>query len=70
VGKLLTGFKERAVKAKTAATEMVSDDNLAELIVNVTHKLKRINAILEGGVRIRDRILSPKCFALRKARKR
>jgi len=39
---------------------MVSDDNLAELIVNVTHKVKRINAILERAARIRDRILSPK----------
>jgi len=47
VGELLTGFKDRAAKAKTAATEMVSDEKLAELIVNVTHKVKRINTILE-----------------------
>ncbi|MCJ7668391.1 MAG: hypothetical protein MUP04_08975 [Anaerolineae bacterium] len=48
VGELLVGFKEGATKAKTAATEMVSDEKLAELIVNVTHKVKRINRILEG----------------------
>jgi len=48
VGELLIGFKEGAAKAKTTATEMVSDDKLAELIVNVTHKVKRINRILEG----------------------
>ncbi len=47
VGELLTGFKDRAAKAKTVATEMVSDEKLAELIVNVTHKVKRINTILE-----------------------
>lgn len=48
VGELLTGFKERAAKAKTVAAEMTSDDKLAELIVNVTQKVKRINTILEG----------------------
>jgi len=47
VGDLLTGFKDRAAKAKTAASEMVSDEKLAELIVNVTHKVRRINTILE-----------------------
>jgi len=47
VGELLIGFKEGATKAKTTATEMVSDQKIAELIVNVTHKVKRINAILE-----------------------
>ena len=38
VGGPLARFKEKAAKAETGATEMVSDDNLAELIVNVTHK--------------------------------
>ncbi len=47
VGELLTGFKERAAKAKTSATEMVSDEKLAELIVNVTHKVRRINKVLD-----------------------
>jgi len=46
VGELLTGFKDKAAKVKTTATEMVSDEKIAELIVNVTHKVKRINAIL------------------------
>ena len=44
MSELWTRFKE---KAETAATEMVSDDHPAELIVNVTQKVKRINTILE-----------------------
>lgn len=57
VGELMTGFKEKATKAKTVAVEMMSDEKLADLIVNVTHKVKRINTILERGIRIRHRLL-------------
>lgn len=49
VGELLAGFKDTAVRAKTTATDMVSDEKLAELIINVTHKVHRINGILEQG---------------------
>jgi hypothetical protein len=49
VAELLAGFKDRAGRARTTAADMVSDEKVAELIINVTHKVKRINGLLEEG---------------------